>query len=111
MLDNSQVKNTPIIIYSLDQNIELNWKRVKLGISNTGYRILVEDQTSSTSFTLVSNKVKIANICDEYTICSTILNEKSQHQHGRVKFTGDKFSVILVFRVVNLKETYNLKET
>ena len=35
---------------------------------------------------------------------------KQQYIHGGVSVTGEKFSAGIVFRVVNTKEKYNLKD-
>ena len=61
---NSQVNNTPGVIYSLGNNRKSNWKRI-LGIDT----------------------VTMINPRDKYPLCKKNINDKSQYRHGGVEGT------------------------
>ena len=110
MSNSSKVKNLPAAIYPLDDIRELHWRRQKLGISNTWRSIWVKDNTFNKLFTLNSDIVTIINFRNKNSLYSKYFDDKLQYQHDSVKITGENFSIGLVFRVVNSKERYNLKD-
>ena len=40
---NSQVENTQVVVYSIDDSRNLHWKRRKIGLSNTGHSKLIDN--------------------------------------------------------------------
>ena len=106
---NSQVENTPAVIYSLDESRRLKWqKRYRQKISDK-YNKWETDETFKASFTLDSDSVCIINL-DEKPLGKTNIDEGYQYQHEGVRVSGEIMSVTLVFRVVNTSNLYDCKD-
>ena len=59
-----------------------------------------------TSFSLGADTITIINPVDENPRSKKNVNMKTQHQHGNVNVSGDKFSMALVFCVCNNTNIY-----
>lgn len=101
---NSQVENTPALIYSVGDERILNFKR--RGMSKAG--TWEDDDSFGTSYHLNSDTATIINSLDEDPLSYKNISKHSQYQHGGVKVNGTKLSFGLVFRVVSSEESYNL---
>ena len=101
---NSQVENTPAVIYSLGDNRVLHWGEIRL---LNGKWCL--DPSFSTSYILNSDTVTIINPLDEDPFSPKNVDEYCQYQHGGVKLTGTKLCAGPVFRVVNSEQSYNIE--
>ena len=100
---NSQVENTPAVIYSLGDDRVLNYKKRRMVNGKW-----LDDASFSTSFTLSNDTVTIINPKDEDPMCPKNIDEHCQYQHGGVSVTGDKLCAGLVFRVVDSEQSYNI---
>ena len=94
---NSQVDNTPAVIYTLGDSRILKWrKRTTKQIIGRRKQWVIDDKFKA-SFTLDSDSVCVVNPLDENPSGKTNIDEGSQHQHGGVRVSGEKLSVGLVF--------------
>lgn len=101
---NSQVENTPALIYSVGDERILNFKR--RGMSKAG--TWEDDGSFGASYHLNSDTATIINSLDEDPLSYKNVSKHSQYQYGGVKVNGTKLSFGLVFRVVSSEESYNL---
>ena len=97
---NSQVETTPTLIVSLGDESLLNWrKRVKVKNDKVNW-VWQIDPAWSGSMSMIRKSIVVLHPLDEkpHKIGDnqTIIN----YQHGNVKVTGDKCSMVLVYRVV-----------
>ena len=104
---NSQVENTPALIYSLGNTRTLKRKSRHISKSSTGRSIWKNDKDRTQTFCLGSDTVTIINPLDENPLSVNNIQRKSQYLHGGVSVTGENFSVGLVFRVVKSTCVYN----
>ena len=104
---NSQVENTPAVIYSVGDTRYLHWKVRKMGFSASGRNIWENATSSKMSFKLGSDTLTIINPDDENPRSSKNKHDMRQYMHGGVNVSGNKFSVGFVFRVVNNSDTYH----
>ena len=101
---NSQVENTPAIIYSIGDERVLNFKR--RGMTKAG--VWEDDDSFGASYHLNSDTATVINPVDENPLSYKNLLKHAQYQHGGVKVNGNKLCFGLVFRVVSSEESYNL---
>ena len=104
---NSQVENTPAVIYSVGDSRNLHWKVRKVGISTSGRKIWMDSKCSKMVFKLGSDTMTVINPMDENPCSPDSEHDMRQYLHGGVKVSGEKFSVGFVFRVVNRIELYH----
>ena len=104
---NSQVINTPTVIYSLGDSRVLNWHRRTLSNDNTVRNHWINDDTFSESFNLDRDTITIVNPLDEDPLSPKNINEQCQYIHGGVNVTGDTLCAGIVLRVVSSLEFYN----
>ena len=100
---NSQVENTPTVIYSIRDTRVLNWKKwniVKSKWSN--------GSTFSESYDIDSDTMTIINQLDENPCSDKHIKEHAQYQHGDVNVSGEKFTAGVVYRVVSCDKSYNI---
>jgi len=102
---NSQVENTPAVIYSVGDKRLLHSK--KRYMSETG--VWKDDESFGTSYHLNSDTATIINPLDEDPLSRKNISEHAQYQHGGVKVNGTKLCFGLVFRVVSSEESYHLE--
>ena len=65
---NSQVENTPSVIYSIGENFNLHWKRRKIGLSNTRHSKWIDDPSFKSCYSLDSDTITILNPLDENSL-------------------------------------------
>ena len=107
---NSQVENTPDVIYSIGYTRKLNWKSRHISRSLNGRNVWVDNTNERLSFSLDSDTVTIINPLDENPLSFKTIQRKSQYLHGCVNVSGVKFRFGLVCRVVKSTCTYNLSD-
>ena len=88
---NSQVHNTPAVIYSIGDTGKLNWKCRKIGLSNCGRNIWQDTTCSKMNFQLSTDTLTIINPDDENPCSVKNINDNRQYLHGGVNVTGEKF--------------------
>lgn len=98
---NSQVINTPAVIYSIGDTRLLHWKARKRGYSKSGRTVWENCVTQKMTFQLGSDTLTIINPEDENPCSSKNQRDMRQYMHGGVNVSADKFSVGFVFRVVS----------
>ena len=101
---NSQVENTPAVIYSIGDTRVLNWGKRNIVKSKWS-----TDLTFSESYDIDSDTITIINQLDENPCSDKNIKEHAQYQHGGVKVTGEQFTTGLVYRVVNCEKVYNIE--
>ena len=98
---NSQVENTPTVIVSLGDERLLNWRRRVKVKNDKGNWVWQIDSSWSGTMSMTRKSIVVLHPLDEKPHKmgdgQTIIN----YQHGNVKVTGDKCSMVLVYRVVN----------
>ena len=104
---NSQVINTPTVIYSLGDSRFLNWRRRTLSNHNNVRNHWIDDDTFSESFKLDRDTITIVNPLDEDPLSPKNINEQCQYIHGGVNVTGETLCAGIVLRVVSSIELYN----
>ena len=104
---NSQVANTPAVIYSIGDTRELKWKFRNILISKHGKKTWHEMDCPRMLFKLGADTLTIINPKDENPKHSKNKDDMRQYLHGGVNVSGEKFSVGYVFRVVNRCEMYH----
>ena len=103
---NSQVENTPTVVYSVGTKRRLNWCRRRL--AKTGSRNIWEsDKEWSSHFDIVSDTISTIHPDDENA--KTPFVDPVQYQHGNVKVGKNEFSIGFVFRIVDSVGEYSLK--
>ena len=98
---NSQVENTPAVIYSIGDVRHLHWKLRKAENSKYGRKVWVESTCDKMSFKLGSDTLTVIHPDDENPRSAKNKGDMRQYLHGGVNVSGHKFSVGFVFRVVN----------
>ena len=98
---NSQVENTPTIVYSLGSARSLNFNRREIVKGKRGNKWL-NDTEWSTTFELENNSIWINNPADEEP------SPRYQYQHGGVKVGEGELSIGFAFRNVNCVQEYNV---
>ena len=106
--DNSQVDNTPAVIYSIGSTRNLNWKKRRIGKNETGRKTWLPKEKDRITYAIGSDTISIINLLDENPMSKKNQNELSQYLHGGIDVSGEKFSVAFVFRVVKETKLYNL---
>ena len=106
----SQVENKPAVIYSIGYSRNLRLKQRKIGLSNTGHRKWINDTSFNLFYSMGSNTITIVNPLDKNSLNQKNVINKQQYIHGGVNITGENISAGIVFRVVNTKERYNMKD-
>ena len=81
---NSQVANTPAVIYSIGDTRELNWKCRNIVISDSGRYIWKNKVCDKMSFKLGSDTLTILHPDDENPQSLNNINHKRQFLHGGV---------------------------
>ena len=104
---NSQVINTPTVVYTLGDNRSLNWKRRHRVKGGKGRNVWNVDKTWSASYDLHDSSVTIINPKDEDPLSSNNLSSLTQYIHGGVNVKGCQLSVGLVFRQVDYEAAYD----
>ena len=111
---NYQVKDTPVIIVPFGDERTLKFRRQYRGRSTKGKMGIcwLVDTTWNKIMVMKNGTMTIINSIDEipheYRDLVTGILMKVRYQHGGVKYTGDKISGALVFRVVDEAYTYNV---
>ena len=104
---NSQKINTPAVIYSIGDMRKLNWKCRHASNSSGGKMVWKPMDCDNMSYELDSDTLSIIHPHDEDPNSEMNRNVMSQYMHGNVNVYGEKFSVGLVFRVVNETRMYH----
>ena len=107
---NTQLENTPAVIYSVGDERELHWKVRKTALSKSGRNVWVMLQNDKMSFKLGPDTLTVIHPDDENPLSPKNCFDMRQYMHGGVNVSGEKFSVGFVFRVVNKICTYNKKD-
>ena len=107
--DNSQVENTPTVVYSLGDTRSLHWSRRKRIVTHKGRYIWECDKEFKKEFTLSTDSITVVNTLDEDPEYTSIDGSKYQYQHGNVNVSKDQLSVGIVFRTVHSTAVYDLK--
>ena len=107
---NSQVENTPAVIYSIGHNRSLHWKVRKLEYSKDGKKRWQTSSSYKRSFQLGSDTITVIHPDDENPLSTKNSEEMKQYVHGGVNVSGEKFSVGFVFRVVDRIGRYHKKD-
>ena len=105
--DNSQIQNTPTVIYSLGDTRSLHWKRRQISSKNNGRTVWDVDTEFSAKYDLSHDSVTIVNTLDEDPKHASEDGSRYQYQHGDVNVRKDKFSVGIVFRSVHTTHLYD----
>ena len=105
--DNSQVQNTPTVVYSLGDTRLLHWNRRKRISSINGRTIWESDEEFKTTYPLSTDSVTIVNTLDEDPEYTSLDGSKYQYQHGDVNVNKDQLSIGIVFRTVNSTALYD----
>ena len=98
---NSQLKNTPAVIYSIGDSRHLHWKARTVGYNSSGRKIWIDSTGQKMCFKLGSDTLTVINPIDENPRFRKVNGEMRQYMHGGVNVSGEHFSVGFVFRVVN----------
>ena len=104
---NSQVANTPAVIYSIGDTRYLKWQLRKIGISQSGRKVWEKATSSNMVFELRNDTLTIIHPHDENPLSDKNINDNRQYLHGGVNVRGEKFSIAFVFRVVNRTAEYH----
>ena len=104
---NSQVENTPAVIYSLGDTRCLRWKVRRIGLSQSGRNVWENSMCTKMVFKLGSDTLTIINPHDENPHSAKNIHDMRQYMHGGVNVSGETFSVGFVFRVVKNSDTYH----
>ena len=107
---NSQKENTPAVIYSIGDKRRLNWKSRYISDNIKGRKVWKESNDDRMSFELESDTMTIIHPRDENPLSEKNKLQRKQYLHGGVNLSGEKFSVGLVFRVVNKTCMYHLSD-
>ena len=107
---NTQVENTPAVIYSIGDTRELHWKVRKTALSKSGRKVWKMLQSDEMSFKLGPDTLTLIHPDDENPGSPKNSFDMRQYMHGGVNVSGEKFSVGFVFRVVNKICTYNKED-
>ena len=95
------MENTPTVIVSLGDERLLNWRRRVKVKNDKGNWVWQIDSSWSGTMSMTRKSIVVLHPLDEKPHKmgdgQTIIN----YQHGNVKVTGDKCSMVLVYRVVN----------
>ena len=105
--DNSQVQNTPTVIYSLGDTRSLHWTRRKRIATSNGRHVWECDQDFKSEYPLSTDSVTIVNTLDEDPEYTSLDGSKYQYQHGDVNVSKDQLSVGIVFRTVHTTALYD----
>ena len=105
---NSQVNNTPAIIYSIGSTRKLNFKKRRIGENENGRKIWLRKDKDRITYEIGSDTISIINPLDENPMSQKNYDELSQYLHGGIDVSGEKLSVAFVFRVVKDTKFYNL---
>ena len=87
--DNSQVQNTPTVIYSLGDTRSLHWTRRKRTATSNGRHVWECDQDFKSEYPLSTDSVTIVNTLDEDPEYTSLDGSKYQYQHGDVNVSKD----------------------
>jgi len=104
--DNSQIQNTPTVVYSLGDTRSLHWSRRHRSRSLNGRTVWDCDSEFSAEYQLTHDSVTIVNTLDEDPEHISEDGSQYQYQHGNVNVSKDKFSVGIVFRTVHTTDLY-----
>ena len=105
--DNSQVQNTPTVIYSLGDTRSLHWnRRIRIATSN-GRHVWESDKELKTEYPLSTDSITIVNTLDEDQEYTSLDGSEYQYQHGNVNVSKDQLSVGIVFRTVHTTALYD----
>ena len=105
--DNSQIQNTPTVIYSLGDTRCLHWRRRQLLTKSNGRTVWDIDKEFRAKFELSHDSVTIVNTLDEDPKHMSEDQSLYQYQHGNVNVSKDQFSVGIVFRTVHRSDIYD----
>ena len=105
--DNSQIQNTPTVIYSLGDTRTLHWKRRRRLTKSNGRTVWDSDIEFSAEYELSHDSVTIVNTLDEDPEHVSEDGSQYQYQHGNVNVSKDKFCVGIVFRTVHTTDVYD----
>ena len=100
---NSQVENTPTVVYSLGSVRDLNFRRRRIIKGKKGNKWLYDTEWGAT-YQLSSNSISIIHPDDENP------DPIFQYQHGGVKVGKGQLSIGLAFRIVNSIEEYDVND-
>ena len=104
---NSQVPNTPAVIYSIGDTRNLKWQLRKIGISQSGRKVWEKATCSKMMFALRNDTLTIIHPDDENPRSEKNIFDNRQYLHGGVNVRAEKFSIGFVFRVVNRTAEYH----
>jgi len=107
--DNSQVQNTPTVVYSLGDTRSLHWSRRKRIVTPKGRYIWECDKKFKKEFTLSTDSITVVNTLDEDPEYTSKDGSKYQYQHGNVNVSKDQLSFGIVCRTVHSTAVYNPK--
>ena len=105
--ENSQIENTPAVIYSIGDSRNLHWKLRKIGYNKSGRKIWIDSTCPKMCYRLGSDTITVINPNDENPCSINNKDGMKQYMHGGVNVSGEKFSVGFVFRVVNRVGLYH----
>ena len=72
--------------------------------------MIIGDTSFNSCYSLDSDTITIVSPLDEISLSQKHAVNKQQYIHGGVHVTGEKFSSRIVFRAVNTKERYTMKD-
>ena len=104
---NSQLANTPAVIYSIGDTRELNWKCRNIVMSDRGRYVWENNVCEKMKFQLRSDTLTIIHPDDENPRSLSNIEGRRQFLHGGVNVSGHKLSVGYVFRIVKNTAMYN----
>jgi len=105
--DNSQVQNTPTVVYSLGDSRSLNWIRRQRISTTNGRTVWKCDKNFNIKYPLSTDSVTIVNTLDEDPEYISLDGSKYQYQHGDVNVSKDQLSIGIVFRTVHSTAVYD----
>ena len=100
---NSQVENTPTVVYSLGSVRDLKFSRRRIIKGKKGNKWLYDTDWGAT-YQLTSNSISIIHPGDENP------DPLFQYQHGGVKVGKGELSIGLAFRIVKSIQEYDVND-
>ena len=99
---NTQVHNTPVVIFSLGKPRYLSWRKRYLKVNSKQNNVWSYGSKSEFSTMLLNEgDICVINPWDEVPKICPLNSLVSNYQHGNVSYTDDGFSIGFVFRVTN----------
>ena len=105
-LQNSQIENTPTVIFSFGDDRVLRWRRKKLMLQKNGYKAWVTDKEWNDCIQMNDCSLTVINTIGECPQYCTELETMVKYQHGVAKVETNHFSIGYVFRPVNSVKNY-----